>query len=484
MATIYRNFLSGTLSADPGAAGTTLNASNFASLPVVASPDTMWLVLDPDGTSGAPEVVQVTAHTASATSVTVVRAQQSTTGRAHAIGTVWRVAVTSTDLDELPFRKLTTAGDLLYGSAANTATRLAIGSSGLPLTSTGTAPSWAQLGTSGIADSAVTTAKIGAAAVTAAKLAADTAGNGLTQAAGGALQVNPDGATLELSADAVRVKDGGITLAKLAADSVDASKIVNDTITVNEIANDAVTVSKILQGTAGQVLMTNGTPDTVWATLSGDVTVNGSGQTAIAAGAIMDADVNASANIAYSKLNLAGMLVAGDFGSLAKPTVICTSSTRPTTGVVEGQLIYETDTDRIYVATDTTPTWQIVHGNVSALGQRTAGLAIANGATTTLTFATETDPDGLLSSTTFTAPHAGNYSCTINITAATDMAAGLGSTINHTGLGYRQQLLGAEHTFTIIDYMAAGETTTWEISNATGASLTYAYTAIFRWLGR
>lgn len=36
------------------------------------------------------------------------------------------------------------------------------------------------------------------------------------------------------------------------------------------------------------------------------------------------------------------------FAAGAKAVVICTSSTRPT-GIVEGQMIYETDTDRIYV---------------------------------------------------------------------------------------------------------------------------------------
>jgi hypothetical protein len=67
----------------------------------------------------------------------------------------------------------------------------------------------------------------------------------------------------------------------------------------------------------------------------------------IADGAIMDIDVNASANIARGKLNLTGTLVAADFAASAQPVVICTSGARPTTGLVEGLVIYETDTDRI-----------------------------------------------------------------------------------------------------------------------------------------
>ena len=45
----------------------------------------------------------------------------------------------------------------------------------------------------------------------------DIAGDGLVQAAGGELDVNPDGSTVELSGDALRVKDLGITIAKLEA---------------------------------------------------------------------------------------------------------------------------------------------------------------------------------------------------------------------------------------------------------------------------
>lgn len=62
----------------------------------------------------------------------------------------------------------------------------------------------------------VNTALIADDAVDKAKVAADVAGDGLTQAGDGALQVNPDGSTLETNADALRVKDGGITAAKTA----------------------------------------------------------------------------------------------------------------------------------------------------------------------------------------------------------------------------------------------------------------------------
>lgn len=99
------NFASGVLTADPGSGGTTLNSANFAFVPAVAIPNTMRLTLDPDGLSGAPEIVLVTAHTASATSLTVTRGQETTFGggaaRAHAVDTVWRHSLTHGSLYEI-----------------------------------------------------------------------------------------------------------------------------------------------------------------------------------------------------------------------------------------------------------------------------------------------------------------------------------------------------------------------------------------------
>ena len=107
MATLYRNFLSGTITDNPLTSGaTTINSSNFASLPVVAAPDIMWLVLDPDAAAGAPELVKVTAHTSSATVLTVVRAQQDTTAREHLLSTIWRHSETMTDLDTVENHRL------------------------------------------------------------------------------------------------------------------------------------------------------------------------------------------------------------------------------------------------------------------------------------------------------------------------------------------------------------------------------------------
>jgi hypothetical protein len=75
----------------------------------------------------------------------------------------------------------------------------------------GRAPS----GTGSIPNSAVTTDKLADVAVTAAKIAAAVAGAGLTGGAGSALAVQVDGVGVEIDSDTVRLKDGGVTPAKL-----------------------------------------------------------------------------------------------------------------------------------------------------------------------------------------------------------------------------------------------------------------------------
>ena len=84
-------------------------------------------------------------------------------------------------------------------------------------------------------------------------------------------------------------------------------------------------------------------------------------------GTIVNADVNASAAITYSKLNLATSIVNADVSTSAAIAYskldlstypghyVCTSSTRPT-GIAEGHMIYETDTQRFLVY-DGTATW-------------------------------------------------------------------------------------------------------------------------------
>lgn len=91
----------------------------------------------------------------------------------------------------------------------------------------------------------ITAAELDVSSVTKAKLNADVAGAGLGQNVDGSLEVNTDGTTLEISADAVRVKDAGISAAKLATDSVSTVKIVDANVTLAKMATDSVDENKI-----------------------------------------------------------------------------------------------------------------------------------------------------------------------------------------------------------------------------------------------
>jgi len=84
-----------------------------------------------------------------------------------------------------------------------------------------------------ILDSNVTTAKLANDSVDKDKINADVAGNGLGQNVSGALEVNVDGSTLEINADALRVKDAGITNAKVAT-GIDAAKLADGSVSNTE----------------------------------------------------------------------------------------------------------------------------------------------------------------------------------------------------------------------------------------------------------
>lgn len=70
------------------AAATTFNSVSLPLLPVVAVAHAI-IVFDPKRVYGDPEIVVVTAHTASSTVATILRAQYGTSQRVHPQGTSW-----------------------------------------------------------------------------------------------------------------------------------------------------------------------------------------------------------------------------------------------------------------------------------------------------------------------------------------------------------------------------------------------------------
>lgn len=99
----------------------------------------------------------------------------------------------------------------------------------------------------------------------AAASASTLAGDGLVAAGDGTLAVNVDNSTIELSSDAIRVKDSGIstgkinnlavTTAKIDASAVTTAKINDLAVTTAKINDSAVTAAKIATGVITQVKM-------------------------------------------------------------------------------------------------------------------------------------------------------------------------------------------------------------------------------------
>lgn len=110
--------------------------------------------------------------------------------------------------------------------------------------------------TAKIADSNVTTAKIADANVTEAKLSSSIAGNGLAGGAGTALSVNVDGSTLEINSDALRVKDSGITTAKIADTNVTEAKLA--TAVVNKLGQNIGLTTVLQTSSTGTIVNYSG----------------------------------------------------------------------------------------------------------------------------------------------------------------------------------------------------------------------------------
>jgi hypothetical protein len=125
MARLRRNFTSGVITDNPLTAGaTSISSTNFANLPVVASPDIVAIVLDPLGNGGVPEVAYVTAHTAASPTVTVLRGQETayggSAGRQHVAGTSWIVSDTAVNgLDDTGWQTPTLLNSWVNYDAVN-----------------------------------------------------------------------------------------------------------------------------------------------------------------------------------------------------------------------------------------------------------------------------------------------------------------------------------------------------------------------------
>lgn len=96
------NNISGTISDNPLLIGaTTINSPGFVDLPTVGATNHLILILDPLEVNGQAEIVQVTAHSAASSVVTVIRGFETTTPRQHGLGTTWFHGPVHSDYEEI-----------------------------------------------------------------------------------------------------------------------------------------------------------------------------------------------------------------------------------------------------------------------------------------------------------------------------------------------------------------------------------------------
>jgi len=145
------------------------------------------------------------------------------------------------------------------------------------------------------------------------------------------LAVNVDGTGIEINSDALRLKDNGVTLAKMAG-------IARGSIIVGDASGDP---SALALGTAAQFMISDG-DDAIYRTMSGDATIAANGALTIAndaveqamiaddavgadqlaANAVVNASVAGNAAINAGKINF-GVDLGGDitFGNQANDTI-------------------------------------------------------------------------------------------------------------------------------------------------------------------
>ena len=145
------------------------------------------------------------------------------------------------------------------------------------------------------------------------------------------------GAQLDnLEVTTAKIDNLAVTEGKLADSAVTSAKIADGTIVNADVnASAAIALSKLASGSAAQVVVHNASGVPTATTISGDVTVNSSGVTAIGSGVVVNADINASAAIDYSKLAslTAGSVLLGNSSNVATVTALSGDVTVNSSGV-------------------------------------------------------------------------------------------------------------------------------------------------------
>jgi hypothetical protein len=280
--------------------------------------ETFAVVIDPD--TALEEIVYVTYPSSSASNtLTIVRGVDGTgtegsTGIEHSAGAKVRHMAIGRDFREANthIKNETTAHGLTIANVLETTDTNMITTAMLQSNSVTTAK---------ITDANVTTAKIADSAITSAKIADGTIATGdiADSAITTAKIANANITTAKIEESAItnsRIAGDAVTSDKIAADAVGTSEIANLAVTTAKIADSAITSAKIADGTivAGDIADGAITSAKILdGTISTDDIADSSITSAkIADGTIVNADINATAAIAKTKLDLGGTITSAD----------------------------------------------------------------------------------------------------------------------------------------------------------------------------
>ena len=301
MAKTRRSYKGGAASTTTGTSiaasgATTFTIAAYTGWPYGTPP--FFVVVEP-GTANEEKILVTRAGATDTTiniyatpSVAANRGMDGTTAFLHASGSTVYPVFTATDADEANelASTLTTQGDILI-HGASTFGRVGIGTAAqvLKVNSSATAPEWGQVATAGIADSAITSAKIADGAIVDADVNASAAI-----------------AKTKISGTAITAGDTGTVTSTMIADGTIVDADIN--------ASAAIALSKLATGA-----------------LPTAITVASAN---LVDGTIVNADVNASAGITSGKL-------AGVFTTASGANRTITISTSAPSGGSDGDIWFK-----------------------------------------------------------------------------------------------------------------------------------------------
>lgn len=147
------------------------------------------------------------------------------------------------------------------------------------------------------------------------------------------------------------IEDDAVTTAKIADNAVTAAKIADLEITNSDVSATAgIVFSKLEDLTSTNIIVGSSTNVPTQRTVTGDIAISNTGVTSISTGVIVNADVSASAAIAFSKMEdvTSGEIIVGSAGNV--PTAVAMSgdvaiaasgATTIQAGAVESSMVEE-----------------------------------------------------------------------------------------------------------------------------------------------